>query len=392
MSWLLRAINSNFNNDFGQFTATEIERQPRSWKETAQKIFHEKDNIAAFCEAALSHEHLNIVLTGAGSSAFIGNTAADAWQKCFKKPATAIATTDLVTHFKDKILTQNPLLLISFARSGNSPESVAAVELANEYCSKIYHLIITCNADGQLAAIKGTNTYVFLLPEGVEDKSLAMTNSFTSMLVAALTIPKILTGRQEQIKLMIDTMADYANVIFVDFLKTLQEVSAIDFNRVVFLGSGPNAGIAQESHLKVQELTNGKVIGKYDSFLGFRHGPKAVITKDTLLVYLLSNRKEVQPYELDLIEQVNRHNIGLTTMAISETAIAKLRTDYAIILNEQVRLDEDFWAVVCTLLAQIIGFFKSIQLQLNPDNPSPDGTIARVVEGVTIYPTQATSK
>lgn len=386
MNTIIQQLHNLPENESSQSTAQEIERQPQSWQETWQKIQQEHSALENFCSVISKHEQMNIVLTGAGSSAFVGETAANTWQQCFDRPARAIPTTDLVTHFEDYILTDRPLLLISFARSGNSPESTAAVERANQYCSDVYHLIITCNPNGQLASFDDDNTYVFTLPPGAEDKGLAMTNSFTSMLLAVTAIPKLLTGNRDELDGMIHTMSCYAEKIFNEFTQQLHKTATADFNRIVFLGSGPNWGIAKESHLKVQELTNGEVIGKYDSFLGFRHGPKAVINDDTLLVYLNSNRAAVQPYEQDLIEQVNAHKMDLTTLAIAEDAQKTPNTDYAVTLNEAAQLDENLWAIVCTLPAQIIGFYKSMQLGYNPDAPSPDGTIARVVEGVTIYP------
>src|SRR5699024_6651875 len=199
MSYLLHQNNSHKNNGYGKHTAREIELQPQTWKKTWQKVCSEQEDLEAFCTNVFSHDGLNIVLTGAGSSAFVGDTAAAVWQRSFNRPTQAIPTTDLVTHFEDKIITQDPLLFISFARSGNSPESTAAVELANKYCSTVFHLIITCNPDGELAAMEGSNSYVFLLPPGTEDKSLAMTNSFTSMLMAVIAIPKMLTGKRTKV-------------------------------------------------------------------------------------------------------------------------------------------------------------------------------------------------
>ncbi len=368
------------------FTATEIQNQPATWNKVWEKIHQEAGKISSFLKPLSHKSELNIVLTGAGSSAFIGNTVSPLWLKNFSCPTQAIPTTDLVTHFKDWVATDKPLLLISFARSGNSPESTATVQHANTYCKEVYHFIITCNPDGKLAQMGDSeNSYVFLLPAEAEDQSLAMTNSFTSMALAATIIPSLLSQSSDIINNQISTLARYGHKLIEDFTETLQDVAHISFNRIVFLGSGPLLGIARESHLKVQELTNGKVLGKFDSFLGFRHGPKAVIDDDTLLVYLLSNNPQTNRYERDLIRQVAKHDINLSTLAITEHDGIATDLDYCINLQSKGRLNENLWAILCTLPAQIIGFYKSLLLGYNPDNPSPNGTIARVVEGVTIY-------
>ncbi|MEL7832907.1 SIS domain-containing protein [Fodinibius sp. Rm-B-1B1-1] len=368
------------------YTSAEILRQPETWENVAQQIFKRQDTILNFLSDPISHDDLQILLTGAGSSAFMGNVVAKQWQRNTSRKAEAIPTTDLVTHFKDHVLTDHPLLLISFARSGNSPESTAVIEKANKYCEQAYHLIITCNPNGKLAKLKDQeNTFIFLLPSEAEDQSLAMTNSFTSMALSATLIPKLINSKSNYLQKQVSTLSEYGTRLINDFHDDLNEAAKLEFDRVVFLGSGPLLGIARESHLKVQELTNGEVIGKYDSFLGFRHGPKAIIDDDTLLVYLLSNEDYTSQYEYDLIEQVNRHNINLHTIGISETDSDLDYLDFNISINNRSELEEGFWAIACTLPSQIIGFYKSILLGYNPDNPSPDGTISRVVEGVHIY-------
>jgi tagatose-6-phosphate ketose/aldose isomerase len=385
MSNLLSLISSTAVNKTGTFTSAEIEQQPKTWKTCWDKIRAEKEDILNFLNEPLALDDLTIVLTGAGSSAYIGDTASSVWLETFSKNAQAIPTTDLVTHFEQRISIQKPLLLISFARSGNSPESKATVDIANKRCSQVFHLIITCNPDGKLAQLSDEeNTYVFWLPEA-EDKSLAMTNSFTSMALAAILIPKLFSGDSNHLEEEVHKLAEYGHKIISENLELLFNVSQIDFSRIIFLGSGSLWGIAKESQLKVQELTNGEIIGKYDTYLGFRHGPKSIINDETLLVYLFSNNAEIQPYETDLMRQIAQHDIDLTTLAISETEFQIDGADHILTLNDSQELEEAFWSIVCTLPAQIIGFYKSLALNYNPDNPSPDGTISRVVEGVRIY-------
>ncbi|MTI87801.1 MAG: SIS domain-containing protein [Balneolaceae bacterium] len=371
----------------GVKTSAEIFRQPETWEQSWEKIQNEEKELCNFLDSALSNDKLNIVLTGAGSSAFVGDVVASTWKQFTKKPIQAIPTTDLVTHFSDKIDTRLPLLLISFARSGNSPESTATIHQANELCDEVFHLIITCNPKGKLAQVgENPNSYVFSLPAGAEDQSLAMTNSFTSMTLSASIIPMLTSGvPRETIEKQVQLISDYGKSLLEEHLPEIEKAAASSFNRIVFLGSGPMWGIAKESHLKVQELTNGDVLGKFDSFLGFRHGPKAIINKDTLIVYLLSNQQHPVNYEKDLIEQIAQHNIDLHTLLISESPATNLDTDFAVQLNTSEKLNEVFWCVLCTLPAQVIGFNKSVILGYDPDSPSPGGTISRVVKGVKIY-------
>jgi tagatose-6-phosphate ketose/aldose isomerase len=368
------------------FTAREIANQPALWLKTYEIVYRDKKNIQKFCNTCFKQDQLDIILTGAGTSAFIGDALKGPFYQKTGIKTRAVATTDLVTHAEQYLNRDKPILLISFARSGNSPESVAAVDLVNKICNNIYHLIITCNPEGALAQkYQGSNCYVFLLPPEADDQSLAMTGSFTSMLLTGLFL-SLIDKIDEQEK-VVKQLSEVAKKILTEKLTDIKEIAELPFSRAVFLGSGPLQGIACESHLKVQELSDGNIICKYDSFLGFRHGPKAVINKETLLVFLFSNDNYVYNYEHDLVKDINNGERGLARIGIGEKISEDLDLTLTISLSVNgSSLPEEFLAVVNVLPAQILGFFKSLALGLAPDTPSSSGTITRVVQGVNIYP------
>lgn len=368
------------------YTAKEITGQPDLWLKTYSTVKSKKQEIQQFLNQCYGNDDLEIILTGAGTSAFIGDVLEGPFQKRSGIRTRAIATTDLVTHADQYFFHEKPILLISFARSGNSPESVAVVDLANEFCQNIYHFIVTCSPDGALAQkCCGDNCYVFLLPPESDDQSLAMTGSFTAMLLAGVLFSLI--ERIEEQQEVVQQLSASAEKIFDLYLKPLEEIAKLPFDRAVFLGSGSLKGIACESHLKLQELSDGAVICKYDSFLGFRHGPKAVINDSTLIAFLFSNDDHVHQYERDLVVAINAGDRGLVRIGIGEKVSPNLDLDLAITLGmDKLSLAEEFLSIVDVIPAQILGFLKSLNLGLEPDRPSASGTITRVVEGVTIYP------
>jgi tagatose-6-phosphate ketose/aldose isomerase len=205
------------------------------------------------------------------------------------------------------------------------------------------------------------------------------------MLLAGILITRI-NNIEEQEK-QVQTLAVYGQKIIEQYAEDLKRMAAMKFDRVVFLGSGPLSGAAEESQLKVQEITDGKVIGKHDSYLGFRHGPKAVISQSTLIVYLFSNDEYVSRYEMDLVRDVNAKSKGLYRLGIAESEMPGIDIDVLIQLSESHdKIDEEYLAVCSVLPAQLLGFFTSLKYGLSPDNPSQSGTITRIVEGVNIYP------
>ena len=366
-------------------TANEIANQPELWINTL-KLFRGKSGaIEKFLQTAYS-EIDNIVITGAGTSAFIGLSLQSAFFKNTKKLTCAVATTDIVSHPQHYFNSTQTSLIISFARSGNSPESCVALELADKILNKCFHLIITCDKNGALARYQSSNpVYVFVLPEAANDKSLAMTGSYSSMLLAGLLVAYITQEQkaQEQTQLVVQA----ADNILSDHLSTLKHVAGIDFKRTVFLGSGNLFGTAKESALKLQELTDGKIICKEDTYLGLRHGPKAVIDKYTLVVYFFSSNDYVKRYEHDLLNAMKHGNDAMYELGVGEKFEPLEGLDAQINFGiDNANIDEDFLPVCSILIGQLLGFYKSLDLGLSPDNPSVNGAISRVVQGVTIYP------
>ena len=371
----------------GELTAREISGQPALWKRTWEYVAENREELESFLSNIDAESGLEIILTGAGTSAFIGETAEPVVRRYWSHPARAVATTTLVTHFDDYVDTAKPLLLVSFARSGNSPESTATIQIAESRCTaNVYHLIITCNPNGNLAEMASDlESQLVLMPPEAEDKSLAMTGSFTAMLLAVLLISDL--GQLDRHRRHVRQIAETATNFLNDNIEQVEKLAALDVDRAVFLGSGPRLGIAHEAHLKLQELTDGKVICKYDSFLGFRHGPKAVIDNRTLMVYHFSEDPYVVKYERDLVESIREKGFGMASFGIHTNQSRDISTDVSILMDspENSCFEHDFLPVVSVLPAQVLGFFSSLKFGLQPDSPSSSGAISRVVEGVKIY-------
>jgi tagatose-6-phosphate ketose/aldose isomerase len=278
--------NLNIIDMTTSFTFNEIHQQPAMWRKELQSLLDAKAQISAFMHKYLTPD-TDIVLTGAGTSAFIGDAIEPVMRGIWKN-VRAVPTTDLITHAEYLLDADKPLLLISFARSGNSPESVGAVNIANRLCKNVAHIYITCNKNGKLAANSGKdNILLLLLPEETDDKSLAMTSSFSTMLLTCLMLGHI--DHLENDADMIEKTIKNAEAVIADYEQPLRAIAERPFERGVFLGSGALKGIAEECHLKLQELTDGAVVCKFDSFLGFRHGPKAVVNSKSIVVYLMTD-------------------------------------------------------------------------------------------------------
>lgn len=365
-------------------TYREIKQQPRVWLDAYQIIVSRKQEIKIFIDKwrNLGYE---IVLTGAGTSAYIGDALATALHNTSFRGAKAIATTDIITTPYMYFNKDSKVLLVSFGRSGNSPESLGAVKAVNSTAGSVAHIFITCNAEGEMALTKAPNILTILLPPETNDVSLAMTSSYSTMLLSCSLIANI--DKIEEQEAHIRLLASKVEAAMEKYENSIRDVANLDFKRAIFLGSGPMKGVAEECRLKLQELTDGEVMCAYDSFLGFRHGPKALVNPDSLMVYLVSPNPDVQRYEKDLIKQVRSNNNVKASVIVcfSKPDLDPSCYSLCIEIGLPLELPVCYGCVSYVFVGQMLGLFKSIERGLCPDSPSVSGNISRVVEGVTLY-------
>ncbi|MNO87274.1 putative tagatose-6-phosphate ketose/aldose isomerase [compost metagenome] len=312
----------------GTWTEKEIRQQPECWSRSLNHIDNIRQTLDQFLSPLLQKDDLRIVLTGAGTSAFIGDIIAPWLSRHTGKNFSAIPTTDLVTNPMDYLSPAHPLLLVSFARSGNSPESVAAVELANQFVPECYHLSITCNEAGSLYknAVDSDNAFALLMPAETHDRGFAMTSSITTMMASCLAVfaqdtinSNTFQDVADRCQSILSSLSDFSQGVFGEK----------PWKRIVYLGSGGLQAAARESALKVLELTAGKVVAFYDS----QNGPHILLPASRTFL--------------------------------------------------------DVELAFCFLIyAQVFALTQSINVGNTPDTPSASGTVNRVVQGVVIHPWQ----
>lgn len=360
-------------------TYREITSQPRIWRELAEILDTGAEADAAFLAPLLARPDLRIVLTGAGTSAFVGEIAAPALARATRRRVDAVPTTDIVSNPREAFAQDVPTLLVSFARSGNSPESVVAADLADQLLTEPFHLVLTCAADGELALARSgrDGSHVVLMPADANDTGFAMTSSFTSMLLSCL----ILLGGESTA--VLGRLAAAADTVLSTRLADVARLVAKDPARLVYLGSGPLRGLAHEAGLKFLELTAGARVSFFESALGFRHGPKAVVDEHTQVVVFVSSDPYTRLYDLDIVAEL-RAGIGADNVLV--LAGSPVEVDGAWVLPDLEDVPDAFVAAVHILIPQLLGAYTSAALGKHVDHPFPSGDVNRVVQGVVIHP------
>jgi tagatose-6-phosphate ketose/aldose isomerase len=364
------------------WTAKEIQQQPLVWEKALANLVNNKSQIDAFLEPILAIKNLRIIFTGAGTSAFVGTSIVPAVSASLGLRVEAIATTDIVSNPHDFLQADVPTLLISFGRSGNSPESVATVDYADVVVKECYQLAITCNADGELAKrCSGKNKLALLMPPETHDVSFAMTSSFSSMMLSALYLFCPVANFKQQLQQSIFA----TEAMIAAHNSVLKTVALKKFQRVIYLGSGVFKGLAQEGALKLLELTDGAAVSSFDSPLGFRHGPKAIVNSATLVMLFISNNPHTRKYDLELLAELQADAEVGQIVAISAQPDKQLTASDSIVLQGMETAQDSFLLFPFIACAQIYAFQHALAIGNTPDNPSSSGTINRVVQGVNIH-------
>lgn len=366
-------------------TKKEIDQQPRLWQETYDIIHHQKANIERFFKD-ISKDRLRIMLSGAGSSAYIGQSVETYLNQSTNNFFEAMHTTDIVTHPKDIFTTKKPDVLVHYARSGNSPESVATFDFADEYLKDIRHIVLTCNAKGELAkkAHIHPHAITILMPEDANDKGLAMTGSFSTMMLSSLLL--FHTSDLVRFKPLLDWISKTGETMLTHPI--FDKLLMLNVRQVIYLASYPFKGLREEAALKMLELTSGKISVLNESHLGFRHGPKSALDDQTLVISFLSTDTYVRRYELDLLKEISENEASpvVNLNPIKDTTIHDFSLYPVDLPNYPKDFAEIFITIPYLLFAQKLAYHFSLKHHINPDNPSPTGQINRVVQGVSIYP------
>lgn len=373
---LLNISNQTLENQKAFWTAKEIAQQPATWRETAQIVA--ASQISAFLRPLVlraKRGELRIIFTGAGTSAFIGEVVAPILSEKLGCVVEAIASTDLVSSPYQYLFADKPTLLVSFGRSGNSPESVGAVDNVNAIVKEPYHLAITNNVNGALftKCSGNPNTFPLALPDSTHDQGFAMTSSASNMMLAALLsfAPEHFSAE------WVGQFADVTETLIEQDALEIQRLAHLPLKRIVYLGSGHFQGLARETALKLLELTAGERLGFFESSMGFRHGPKSLVQNETLIFIFGSAHPYTAQYDADLYRELVNDKKAREVILLGGTNGH---------FNAEIgKLDDAARIFPYLVIGQLYAFYSSLHLGYTTDNPCPTGEVNRVVQGVTLY-------
>jgi len=363
-------------------TLREICQQPFTWRRTCELMRANSAGLQSALDGMAT-----LILTGSGSSEYAGNCVRLPLQSERAIPTQAIAGGALLTYGSKILPPARPGLMVSIARSGDSPESAGALALLLKSEPDIRHLVLTCNEAGTLARSyqKDSRVLVITLDEDTNDQGLVMTSSFTNLVLAARSLG--LLDQPQRYQFICDQLSRIASRLIHEQLGVLAEVAKTPFKRAVFLGNGSRFGASREAALKMLEMTAGRVSTMCETYLGLRHGPMSYVHEDTLLVCFLSSDSNLRAYEADLLRELDQKELGLLKVIVGENVPNDLVRENDVVIECQglEQLGDENFPVIDVVVGQLLAFFRCMGEGLRPDSPSEDGVISRVVQTFALH-------
>ena len=380
------------------FTPREIAQQPKTWEGTLTIFKQHQQRICDFLDLVGVREELErrpvVMLIGAGTSDYIGQALELLIRQKWGCEVWTVASTELLPNLAEYVVPERKYLWISFSRSGDSPEGVAVLEQAIQLYPEVAHLVVTCNAKARMAEVCETSkrACVVVLDDAVNDRSLAMTSSFTNMVVMGQCLAN--AWSIAEYTEVVNQLVRAGEHMLMHAADEAQRLAARGYERVCFIGGGALASVAKESALKVLEMTAGQVQAMSETVLGLRHGPMAALDTQTLFVCFVSGDERRAKYASDLLREIGEKGIVGERVAVGTPAA---KAEIAPHCDSYVAVDagtegsgkepigDAYRPVVDVIFGQMLGLYCSVAHELKPDSPSPDGVISRVVQKFRIY-------
>jgi tagatose-6-phosphate ketose/aldose isomerase len=363
-------------------TLREILQQPETWRVTADQMLQIAGRLRSMVDGVRA-----VVLTGSGSSEYVGDCVRIVLQKELGVTVQTVGAGSLLTYGIDAVAKERPCLVVSLARSGDSPESAGVIERLLQSDPEMRHLVFTCNAQGELARLYRDDPRVesVLLDERTNDSSLVMTSSFTNLAVAAMALGML--KKMNLYPVLTNELSESCEALVPVCFNRFEPLAGRDFMRAIYLASSVRIGAARESALKMLEMTAGRVMTSYETYLGLRHGPMTAIDSKTLVICYLSSDPTVRLYEADVILEMNAKHLGIAKVIVGGKVPGHLAGEEDIVIEcpGYSESGDEYVAILDVVVGQVLAFCRCLKEGLKPDLPSANGVVHRVVQGFALH-------
>jgi glutamine---fructose-6-phosphate transaminase (isomerizing) len=346
----------------GRHTLNEILSQPAVWRETAKQL-EQQETLEQLSKIFFPRSPW--LFLACGSSYYLSQIVATVWTRQLQARCTAVPASEFLFAPGETIRRTGAQQVVLVSRSGETTEVLRAAKLL-EADRSVLTLGVTCNADSPLERLCGRT----LKLAWADEQSTVMTRSFTSMLIALERLGAKFAGDRELLSAL-DRLPEKVQAWLEANAGKIQGFGGKrPFADFVFLGQGAHYWLAQEAGLKITEMSSS--YAQVYHTLEFRHGPRSVAGRGTLITFLISEAAAEE--ETQLVSEMKE--LGAATFVVTNRATEALRRASDLLV--ELRMDEPEFARLAPVAipAQLLGAAVGLRKGLDPDTPK---NLTRVV-------------
>ena len=352
---------------YEHFMLKEIYEQPRSIRDCMRgRIYPQKGEVQLGGIKEYTEKLKNIdriIIVACGTSWHAGLVGEYLIEEYARVPVEVEYASEF--RYRNPIITEKDLV-IAISQSGETADTMAAIELAKEKGATIFGI---CNVVG--ASIPRT-THAGVYTHAGPEIGVASTKAFTAQ-VTVLTLMAFYIAQQRgtitQSKLVEHlTGLNEIPELVEQALKSndhIKEIAATfkDTTNCLFLGRGSSFPVALEGALKLKEISYIHAEGYPAAEM--KHGPIALIDDDMPVVFIATKDSSYEKVisNIQEVKARNGHVIAIVTEGDSEV---KGMADYVI---EIPQTDQAFVPLLATIPLQLLAYHIAVMRGCNVDQP-----------------------
>jgi glucosamine--fructose-6-phosphate aminotransferase (isomerizing) len=332
----------------------EIITQSYAWRQAVDQVLAAQNNLRKFFR---DRQPSDILIVGCGSPFYLGESAVISWQSALKTRCRTLPSSELV-QFETSYLPpegSSPVLLL-VSRSGATTETIRAAErFERRYPGRT--LLVSCAPGSPLDQMAALS---IVIPEGLET-TVPQTRSFAAMYLAVQMVAALQSGDRALVE-QLRAAPEVAERVIARWEGTAQEIAGeAGIEHAFYMGAGPLYGVARESSLKMTEMAL-TTCSAY-TFMEARHGPRAIITENTLLTGLFGRAAPAEEARVmaDFVYSDHPTSVALTPAQDWETGGARFH----------IPVDLDWPDTILGLaylpVLHLLAYYRAVAKGVNPD-------------------------
>ncbi|WP_276359277.1 glutamine--fructose-6-phosphate transaminase (isomerizing) [Daejeonella sp. H1SJ63] len=352
---------------FDHFMLKEIYEQPRSIKDCMRgRIYPENGlvQLGGIKEYAEKLKNVDrIIIVACGTSWHAGLVGEYLIEECARIPVEVEYASEF--RYRNPIISEKDIV-IAISQSGETADTMAAIELAKEKGATIFGI---CNVVGaSIPRLTHAGVYTHAGPE----IGVASTKAFTAQ-VTVLTLMALYMAQQRGTitqSRLIDLLTELDNIpqLIEKCLQTNDEIKLIseqfkDARNFIFLGRGSGFPVALEGALKLKEISYIHAEGYPAAEM--KHGPIALIDEEMPVVFIATKNSSYEKV-ISNIQEVKARKGKVIAIVTEGDMVVRSMADYVIGIPEA---DEIFLPLLATIPLQLLSYHIAVMRGCNVDQP-----------------------